>query len=181
MTGRTHMAAGIAVGSVLCADFLHQATDLKTAACIIGFSAFGALLPDIDCASSKLGRKLPPASIAIQFFFGHRTLFHAPLLYITLVLVLLAFPFRLYVIAAGLGALSHIILDTFNRAGIPWLYPIRHRFSLAHIMTGGIIDAILGTICFLSAVLVAILYGSAWLPESIVTIRDHLMEVLAIG
>jgi len=102
-------------------------------------SAAGALFPDIDISTSKLGAKFKPVSVTISKLFGHRTLFHSPLLYLTISIFLSRhFPqFNVYWTAFFLGVISHLLLDMLNPKGIPLLYPYPKRYRLARIKCGG--------------------------------------------
>lgn len=53
MTGKTHMAIGIAIGLSLCAD---KPVDQQLL--IVGASAIGSLLPDLDHPKAKLNQKI---------------------------------------------------------------------------------------------------------------------------
>ncbi len=36
-----------------------------------------------------------------------------------------------------IGWVSHLLADTFNRKGVPWLYPLNHKqYHIAHVLTG---------------------------------------------
>lgn len=113
----------------------------------------GSLFPDIDNASSKIGNRIKPASILIQLFFGHRTVFHAPLLYVTALFVITARYPQHQTLAAGflIGVLSHLILDMMNPAGIPLLWPMRKRFAIPVVHSGSIFDRILGVALWILA------------------------------
>lgn len=147
MTGKTHLIAGLAVATGYAA-----ATQPDHPFVIAGATVLGALLPDIDLQTSKIGRRLKPASVLIQHLVGHRTLFHAPIFYGLLYWFLCSqFPGQqVYFMAALLGIASHLLLDMLNPSGIPVLYPWKKRFRFAKIHTGGKIEKILG-ICLAAA------------------------------
>lgn len=92
MTGKTHMTAGVLTGITISA--INQFGFERTVACC-AIAAIAALVPDVDLVTSKAGKAIKPVSFIINKFFGHRTLFHAPLIYriffisISLILVLL--------------------------------------------------------------------------------------------
>lgn len=158
MTGRTHAAAGLLLGSVIITTtaltgFFEPFEDSAHAVIAAGACVLGSLTPDIDCCTSKLGRKAAPASLALQLIFGHRTLFHSPILYAALyVLGMLIFPqWGIFITAAMIGVLTHLILDTLNPAGIPWLYPWKKKFHITKFLTGGVADLIIGFACLIGA------------------------------
>jgi membrane-bound metal-dependent hydrolase YbcI (DUF457 family) len=83
----------------------------------IGVSSF---LPDIDNATSFIGKKAKP----ISMFLSHRQFFHSILCAITISLIL----FNLlgvsdYAFAFLIGYGSHLFLDSFNRGGIALFWP----------------------------------------------------------
>lgn len=82
--------------------------------CVAGF------LPDIDNATSFIGRKAKPISL----FLSHRQFFHSILCAIVISLVL----FNLvgvadYAFAFLIGYGSHLFLDSFNKGGIALFWP----------------------------------------------------------
>lgn len=93
----------------------------------------GGLFPDTDTRNSLLGRWIP----MWLFFRPHRRnllhsflgaiLFSIPWLYIS----------HIYSILFFLGYMSHLILDMFNRTGIPFAYPNKHMVSVASVKIGG--------------------------------------------
>ncbi len=167
MKGRTHLSAGLLLGTAMTSVAPIAAllpigapmTNVPNALAVIGAAGLGALLPDLDCCTSKLGRKVAPASLAIQLFIGHRTLFHAPLLFALKFLPVYAMLWY----AALLGVASHLLLDTFNAAGVPWLYPLKWKLHLAKFRSGGIVDNILGIL--LAAAFFILLFKAPWIPK----------------
>ena len=139
MTASTHILGGILGGitySYLCG--------MDTAAAYVVpviVSGASALIPDIDCPESKLGRKIRIISKPINKLFGHRGLMHAPLFYIlihAILIVMLLGDAGALAIAnlSFVGIYSHLILDSFNPGGIPWFYPItKKKYRLAKIYT----------------------------------------------
>ena len=130
MTVKTHVAGGLLVGIIAT-----QIMDVHIGYALI--SGLGALLPDIDEPHSTIGRKIP-GSFLFKFLFGHRGFFHsllaAGLFYLALFLV--ADHAVAQLMAAGY--ISHLLLDALTPSGVPFLYPIKKRYSLDLIKTGGI-------------------------------------------
>jgi inner membrane protein len=101
--------------------------------------------------------------LAASTAFKHRGFLHSPV-FILLAGILLTAGTRAmltgsrlqlanYFIAGFLpGMLSHIILDTFNKQGIPWLWPYKKRFRLLSIRTDSIMETAF-------AILLSILIG----------------------
>ena len=139
MKAKTHIAGAVCVGAGACV--LLQ-TPLWQSAGILLASGVGSLLPDIDCATSKIGRKTAPISWIITLVFGHRQMFHSLTLWlaITIPLIILAPVSRTILLSGQLGILSHLFLDALNPSGIPPFWPIRYRFRIASISCGGITD-----------------------------------------
>ena len=142
MTGKTHMLAGVVVGTLCATSYNASASH---ASLIVGASILGSLLPDIDHFGSTAGRRALAVSIPVRIFFGHRTITHS-LLFAGLALVGGSYLLpSLPGIAWGLflGVLSHLVLDSLNPSGVPFLYPWPKRFNLASIKTGGVGEMVL--------------------------------------
>lgn len=138
MTGKTHVAGGILAGALIASSLQ---LDVVNTAGVITISAAAALLPDIDTSTSKIGLRVRPVSLLINRLFGHRKLFHAPLLYLLIAAALYySMPLKLSLsIAGGIG--SHLLLDSITRRGIPWLYPFRkENIGFSPIRAGGVFD-----------------------------------------
>ena len=90
----------------------------------------GSILPDIDTSTSSIGQLTPGFSRLLERRFGHRTITHS--LLGVLILAIVSSPLLLWNSSVWefllFGAISHIILDTFNVSGVPLLYPLRTQF-----------------------------------------------------
>ncbi len=151
MMGRTHLAAGVTIGTVMTMMINEP---FETEAIILGCASIGSLLPDIDIGNSKLGRLILPISIPLNLIFGHRGFIHSPVLYLALSAIGLTFlpDKKLYILAALIGVISHLILDMLNPEGIPLLYPIsKKHYSFAGIKTGSIWESL----CFVGSIFLA--------------------------
>ncbi|MCD8181027.1 MAG: metal-dependent hydrolase [Firmicutes bacterium] len=144
MRGKTHAAAGLATGLALVLACQNNVIAEPTIAMQIGtaaLAALGSLTPDIDLPESTIGSKVKPISTVLNKTFGHRTLFHSPLLYA--VIFLLTFKLNLCLaLAFALGAVSHLLLDMLNQKGIPLLYPWKKTVHIASFSSDGIADLI---------------------------------------
>jgi Predicted membrane-bound metal-dependent hydrolases len=145
---RTHIAGGIYAG---CALFfismngnfnLEPLTAVETS-CTVALSCFGALSPDIDIHTSKLGSSVKPLSALINALFGHRTICHSPIVWLIVSGSLYSlYPAAfIYILAFIAGVLSHLFLDMLNKAGIPIFWPLKKRFRLAGIKTGSFLES----------------------------------------
>lgn len=155
MKGLTHIAGAAAAGMILAsaADLTVSETISVTTCTMVA-----SLLPDVDICTSKAGHMVAPASFIIQLFIGHRTMFHAPLLYAALFgFLFYRFPEQqLLLLAGAIGIASHVALDLLNPAGIPLLWPIRKTFRLASIRSGGLIDRVISGLLILATVIIAL-------------------------
>jgi len=135
--GSTHFVAGSLIG---------YAVGGVPGAFIGGFSA---LLPDIDCPDSTVGKLVKPLSWLVTTILGHRTVFHS--FWIPLALYFLPAPYNLPI---ALGYLSHLLLDMLTPEGIIPLWPLPFRFSLPLVQTGSLAE----TFVFLGILIMGITY-----------------------
>lgn len=145
MTGRTHdLAAVTALGAVVLVGPARTMT-LATALLAILANQIGGIAPDIDQPTAPLWRNLPEGKIFGRVFDksmgGHRFLTHSLLglaLFGFLMHLLLVFlhPIMPHVNigfvwwAFIIGMLSHLVMDTLTKEGVPWLLPIPVKFGL---------------------------------------------------
>ena len=97
-------------------------------------------LPDIDHPKSKV--RIPIISNIINFFFGHRKLFHS-IFFIIIVALIIKSIFPGYHIPFEIGYLSHIILDALTKQGINFIYPIRQLTVKGFIKTNSFLEKVL--------------------------------------
>ena len=142
MTGKTHIAAGLAASIALGMN-----------APQIALAAFGSLLPDVDHSGSTLGKFIKPISRHIR----HRGVTHS---LIFLVLSTFISPYL------GLGVLTHIVLDLFNPKGVELFYPWKKNIKVPiisrFIKTNGIIENLILTLLIISIVLMVVFYPDLW-------------------
>ncbi len=159
MTGRTHdLAAFSALGYVVVTASLPHLT-IATGLVSLGANLLGGLAPDLDQPTSKLWRRLPAGSllgrIVHPFFGSHRLISHS-----LLGVVLFGFLAKFALSAAAsvllvnmqivwwafmIGYVSHVVMDTFTKEGVPWLFPLPWKigfppFKLFRITTGGLVE-----------------------------------------
>lgn len=138
MLWRTHLLAGASTGLLITGQ-----TDLKTAAISAGVAGVSALLPDLDDPHSKLGRLVPIASWVVKKVVGHRgplhSLFGAGMAFILASIFLKTGYAHLVPVVVG-GYLSHLVVDSLNPEGCPWLWPLKTHFGVPLIQTGGILE-----------------------------------------
>lgn len=135
MNGNCHFIYGATLGSMITlniakiSEVLPNVTNTpETAALFVLGGLIGGIFPDIDNPNSYMGKLSVPVSKVIGKIgeaFGkkgsnHRGILHDPAVYIIgLVLSYLYFP---PTVGFFIGCLSHLFLDMFNPAGIPFLF-----------------------------------------------------------
>lgn len=146
MIGRTHDLAAITglVSVVLLLPTLPTMT-LGTAIIAVIANQLGGIAPDIDQPTAPFWRNLPIGGVVgrmiTKMLGGHRFLTHS-----LIGLALLGFLVHLLLVflqpimpsinieyvwwAFMIGAISHLIMDTFTKEGVPWLLPIPVKFGI---------------------------------------------------
>lgn len=145
MTGRTHDLAAITALGVVAFVHAPPVMTLGTALFALLANQIGGILPDIDQPTAPLWRNLPEGKFFGKVFDkgvgGHRFLTHSLLgtaLFGLLARWLLEFlhPLMPHVniglvwLAFVIGLVSHLVMDTFTKEGVPWLLPIPIKFGL---------------------------------------------------
>jgi inner membrane protein len=192
MTARTHdLAAITALGAVVLFEPLRTVT-LATALIAILFNQLGGIAPDIDQPTAPLWRNLPVGKFfgkaVDKMLGGHRFLSHSMLglvLFGFLVHLLLIFLHPLmphvnigYVWwAFAIGMLSHLVMDTLTKEGVPWLLPIPIKFGVPpikkfRITTGKFVEHL---IVFPGILVFDIIYCSTHYSELLSLIHTHLV------
>jgi inner membrane protein len=139
MTARTHdLAAVTALGVVVLAQPLRTVT-LATAIIAVFANLIGGIAPDVDQPTAPFWRNLPVGKYLGKIFDrllgGHRFLSHS-----ILGLVIFGFAAHLLLLclhpimhsvnigqvwwAFMIGMVTHLIMDTMTKEGVPWLLPI---------------------------------------------------------
>lgn len=144
MTGRTHdLAAATALGAALIIYPLPNIT-LATALIAVLANQIGGLTPDVDQPTAPFWRNLPIGGLFGRFtdkiLGGHRFLTHS-LIGVALIcwlahwLLVFLHPIMpkvditLVWYAFVIGIVSHLVMDTFTKEGVPWLLPIPIKFG----------------------------------------------------
>ena len=131
----THIAV-----SLLVAFFALPPLSLDTPF-LVGVYLFAALLPDIDSASSFIGRHVKP----IGWLFRHRGMFHS--LWVPLLTGLIVWPVSPeFSFAFGLGYLTHLATDMLTHEGVMPFFPLTVR-PRGFIRTGSVVEYILLCLC----------------------------------
>jgi inner membrane protein len=160
MTGRTHdLAAFTALSYVIATQPLPEHISLATGIVAISANFIGGLAPDIDQSTATLWGRLRGGSvwgrIFAPLFGGHRFISHS---LIGIALFGLGSKFILQAMSSVLivdmdivwwafmiGFVSHLLMDTITRDGVPWLFPIPIRFGFPplrflRLKTGGLLE-----------------------------------------
>ncbi len=145
MIARTHdVAAFTALMAVVLSQPLHSVT-LATVVAAVLANQIGGIAPDIDQPTAPFWRNLPVGGIfgrlIARMMGGHRFISHS-------ILGLALFGFAAHWLLAALhpiipkvdiglvwwsfmiGMVSHLIMDSFTKEGVPWLLPIPWKFGL---------------------------------------------------
>lgn len=173
MRGKAHLISGLSTG-IATAVFTFSGSAGGVFA-TIGASAIGSLIPDIDLPNSTIGKKVKPISFVINKMFGHRTITHAPIWIIPLLILYKFMPNIAHGLSANTitllqhtivgyvaGFICHLFGDMLTVGGIPLLYPFkRSRFHLTNIESGkhDIILSVIAAIICIIAVLTCVSTG----------------------
>lgn len=145
MTARTHdLAAFAALAAAVAVHPVHEMA-LSTLLVALLANQIGGIAPDIDQPTAPFWRNLPVGrvfgKVVDRLLGGHRFLSHSLLgvaLFGLLANLLLNFlhPLMKNVdnhvvwLAFMIGLLSHLVMDTLTKEGVPWLLPIPIKFGL---------------------------------------------------
>jgi inner membrane protein len=132
MRGGTHALAGVLIGAALTID----SVSLIPIVGAIAAGALGALAPDLDHPQAALSRKIGPLALPFRLV-KHRGILHSGVA-AAIAIGAAALGVSIYATAAGLGYVSHLVLDGLTVQGIPLLWPSGRRFRLLGLTTGGI-------------------------------------------
>ena len=148
MNGTCHLTFGTAVGSMVALNLnavtsvlpnIHNSAEMGTLFVLGGI--IGSLLPDIDNPTSYIGKLCSPVSkmfgkvhkIQGKEEWQHRGIMHDGAIY--LAGLILSYLYFTPLVGLFLGALTHLFLDMFNPAGIPFLFGVKH-FHMGKIKSG---------------------------------------------
>jgi len=138
MKGVTHLIFGFLVGTIFIKYFGSSSPLIFMILVLLG-----SLLPDIDHPNSKLGKFVKPIGWVVE----HRGFFHSLLFLFLITLVSISFFKQPY--ALPLGALSHLISDSFTKQGIKVFFPFKFRLN-GFIVTGSIVENLFQIICVIT-------------------------------
>lgn len=143
MTGRTHDLFGFTLLHIVFLSMPIPSMSVATGIGSLGMVFIGALAPDIDQPTADLWRRLPAGNIIgrlISPILGsHRMISHSflgillfgyfsHLLFQQLATIVLV-DMNIIWWSFMVGFVSHIIIDSLNREGIPLLFPLPFKFG----------------------------------------------------
>lgn len=162
MTGRTHDLAAFTALSIYIATQPTPQMTLATAVSAFIGNMIGGLLPDIDDATSDFWDTVRLGDIVSKIINpligSHRKITHSFLglglaglllhYLLTAINKVLIVDMNIVWWSIMLGYLSHLIMDSFTKEGVPWLLPIPIRigfppFKFLRITTGKLIEHML--------------------------------------
>ncbi len=147
MTGRTHDVAAITALGALFFFTIGPATTITLSTILVSILAnqVGGIAPDIDQPTAPFWHNLPIGGpigrIVDKLLGGHRFITHSLLgvvlfgllarLTLTVLQPLIPSVNMILVwLAFMIGLLSHLIMDTFTKEGVPWLLPLPIKFGI---------------------------------------------------
>lgn len=144
MTARTHDLAAVTALGLAVLMLPQSSVSVATVLVAVLANQIGGIAPDIDQPTAPLWRNLPEGHVMGKVFDkvigGHRFLSHSLIglaLFALLARALLQFlhPLMPHVdivvvwFAFLIGILSHLVMDTLTKEGVPWLLPIPIKFG----------------------------------------------------
>ena len=145
MTGRTHDLAAFTALAAVVAVYPPASLTLSTLLLALLANQIGGVVPDVDQPTAPFWRNLPIGNVFGKVFGrlsgGHRFLTHSILGLILFGLAVRAFLSVLQPIlgqtdlgivwwAFMIGMVSHLVLDSFTKEGIPLLLPLPISFGI---------------------------------------------------
>ncbi|MBC7581977.1 metal-dependent hydrolase [Aeromicrobium sp.] len=145
MLARTHDLAAITALALVAATQAVPQMTLSTLIAVLLANQIGGIAPDIDQPTAPFWRNLPVGHVLGRFagklLGGHRFLSHSLLgvaLFAFLTKLFLEFfqplfphvDSQLVWYAFIIGILSHLVMDTITKEGVPWLLPIPIKFGV---------------------------------------------------
>jgi len=193
MTARTHDLGAITALGLVVLAVPPQSITLATALLAILANQIGGIAPDIDQPTAPLWKNLPSGSsigrIIDKLLGGHRFVSHSLIGVILFgflggLLLKAVHPLMPHIdidlvwIAFLIGLISHLVMDTFTKEGVPWLLPLTAKIGLPPIKRFRITTGKTAEICFVFPMLLAI---DVWLcaahyNQITIFIQQHLVR-----
>jgi inner membrane protein len=189
MTARTHdLAAITAFGIIVVVQPIRTVT-VATALVAVLANQLGGIAPDIDQPTAPFWRNLPIGKFfgkgVDKLLGGHRFITHS-----LLGLLLFGVGFRwlldilhpimpktdIHIVwwAFIVGMISHLVLDTFTKEGVPWLLPIPFKFGIPPVKSLRITTGKLGEKLLFAAILALDFWYCSTHYQHLVSIFHHI-------
>jgi len=145
MTARTHDLAAVTVLGIVAVSTLNIQITLGTALIALVANQLGGIAPDLDQPTAPFWRNLPVGGyfgkIIGRVLGGHRFISHSLIGMAGFGFITDLFLKFLHPILPNLntgvvwwafmiGLVSHLVMDTLTKEGVPWLLPIPIKFGL---------------------------------------------------
>lgn len=128
MLGKTHIAAGVAIGTYAMTKGFIEPSLVNTIALVIG-----SLIPDIDKKGTTASKK---AILPFHILFKHREFTHSIVGGVFFyMLIMMLFP--RVIVAFMIGIASHDLMDYFTTHGIKLVWPLKIPVKFPVTMTTG--------------------------------------------
>ncbi len=143
MTEHTHDLAGLTLLFIAGLIWTPESITLVTLFVVVIVNQIGSTFPDLDQPTAEFYRELPASSLMGHLFSpllgGHRHISHSIIgicLYSWLIRLLLNYLGNFFLVDMNLvwysfilGYISHLIMDSLTKEGVPWFFPIPIRFG----------------------------------------------------
>lgn len=142
MLAQTHICFSVLI-SIITYHYLHLLNIHLAFLVYAGVVLISSLLPDIDCATAKLGKRIK----VISYVFEHRGVFHSAWPLIIMLFLILNNNNQILIsvmIASIMGYTSHLLLDMLTPQGIRLLYPSKLKIRW-FIEVGSFVEKIICT------------------------------------
>lgn len=193
MTARTHDVAALTALSLVALTQPIQSLTLSTVLVALLANQIGGIAPDIDQPTAPFWRNLPVGHIVGKIvdkaMGGHRFLSHSLLglaifAFLAQALLHILQPILPHVDmhlvwwAFVIGVVSHLVMDTLTKEGVPWLLPIPIKIGLPPVKRFRITTGKFGEMFMVLPALVAV---DIWLLAShydqlLVFVHGHLIR-----
>jgi inner membrane protein len=135
----THLAFALFLGIIIFFNFQANISSYIAPYYFFSLLLISAIFPDIDIATSTIGKKARPLS----YFLIHRGFFHSIICMIIFSLIIFAATRQAaYALVFMLGYSSHLLLDSLNPSGIMLFWPSKIKIK-GFFRTGKLFDLLL--------------------------------------
>ena len=125
MSGSNHLVGGTVFTGIFCSFWNVNVFEKPE---YLFFTAFFAILPDVDHLKSPIGKLFYPIAKWINLKYGHRTITHSLIFYFSL-FAIVAFTENVFsgsgniTLIYGFAYFSHLLFDMLTKQGVPLFWP----------------------------------------------------------